>query len=599
MNVTRLSNYPAQYKHHSYNPSFKNAAWLSSLFMAMNMHEIIGVSIVDLTSMVIPRSAIDFTRNKEAGIETAIRESSSTATHGAIGLAGLGAAALLALGLKRKNYNVDFKKITANDATINGMAQVFKQVVDETPVSASKEEISRRFLDRIFADVQGLAGNAENGDKKLWYALTNKKQVFDKDTIKVKDKIIETLLKHQKDNSSYKINPKTLNQLEALMNIDIPSTQLLKVKLGKDTIDTVGSHFLSDAHSLTKAFTQDKILDSFRKAKDSASVEFIKDLEKLGIRKTILGLAAICAVALSMQTINRRLTKKRTGLDSFVGDPDYEKKLKSQNDKKPVNMPKDTPKHKEKDSMFVPLKILSMLGMGFFIFKTLNTKFSQLASTLQFKGNLPTINQIKVVYGSTILGRLFASSDKNELRESAFRDFLGYTNFLVLGSLITKWFVNKKDKSLINYDPAVNGKGLLNWLKNSTIKTHQEVINSTLKNNVITENGTLPLKELYKNNWIQNGGTIAEKLGILNKAKLIGILYSCIALGIIVPLINKYMTQAKKKKENAQINPEQQVSQAPKSESVKPKPLTESDFKKTELSNKTKKIISDFFERTK
>ena len=58
----------------------------------------------------------------------------------------------------------------------------------------------------------------------------------------------------------------------------------------------------------------------------------VKDLKKLSIGKTTLGLAAICAVALSMQTINRHLTKKRTGKDGFVGDPDY--------DKHPVDKPK-------------------------------------------------------------------------------------------------------------------------------------------------------------------------------------------------------------------------------------------------------------------
>ena len=91
--------------------SFGSSQLLSSVFMAINKHEILGVSAIDLLSMVIPRSVIDFTRNKEAGTETAIREASSTATHAAIGVAGLGASALLAQGLKHKNYNVDFKSL--------------------------------------------------------------------------------------------------------------------------------------------------------------------------------------------------------------------------------------------------------------------------------------------------------------------------------------------------------------------------------------------------------------------------------------------------------------------------------------------------------
>ena len=226
--------------------------------------------------------------------------------------------------------------------------------------------------------------------------------------------------------------------------------------------------------------------------------------------------------------------------------------------------------------------------MGFYIFKTLNaSSLRDLISKVQFKGSLPTVNQIKVVYGSTILGRLLASSDKNELRESAFRDFLGYTNFLVLGALVTKCFVNFKDKTLINYDAETQGKGLWNWLKNSSIKTHEEVINSTLKSSVIKENKVLSLKEIYKNGWIRPDGSISSKLGILNKAKLIGMLYACIALGIIVPLINKHMTEGKKdknliKKQIPNQKPELQHQQLPN---------------KANETSKAQQIINEFFSK--
>jgi len=556
LNVTEINHLTYNYKSNN-NQSFGNSALISSAFMAIDKHEIIGVSAIDLASMVIPRSIIDFTRNKEAGIETTFREGSSTATHAAIGVAGLGAAALLAQGLKNKNYNVDFKNITANDDTVDALAKVFKQIVDENPTIKSKEELSRKFLDRVFSDVKGLVGNADNNDAKLWYSLKQEKAIADgtKAVINPKESIIKILLDQQKTNKSFKLSSDTLSKLEAYMNIDIPSTQTLHVKLADKMVATKGSHFLADVYSLTKSFTQDNVIASFKKAKDSVSVEFVKDLEKLSIRKTVLGLAAICSVALSMQSINRHLTKKRTGKDGFVGDPDYDKNTNSADNVK------------KKNPMFVPLKLLSMLGMGFFIFKTLNaSSLRDLASKLQFKGSLPTMNQIKVVYGSTILGRLFAASDTNELRESAFRDFLGFTNFLLLGAMVTKCFVNWKNKALINYDPAIHGKGLLNWLKNSTIKTHQEVVNESLKQHVITDKGVLSLKDLYKNNWIQNNGTVANKLSVLNKANLLGILYACVALGIVVPLINKHVTEYKNRKankDNAQVsnNTTEQIQQ--------------------------------------
>jgi len=567
LNITETNNSLLKYNY-NHNPSFKSSALASSLFMAIDKHEILGVSIIDLGSMVIPRSIIDFTRNKEAGIETTFRESSSTATHASIGLAGLGAAALLGGSLK-KAYNIDFKNITANDDTVDGMAKVFKQIVDESPKTVAKEELTEKFLKKVFEDVKGLAGNSDNNDKQLWYALQDSIASASKDTINPKAEIIKELLNQQKTNNSFKLPHDILSKLEAYMNIDIPSTQSLQVKLADKTIQTKGSHFIADVHSLTKAFTQDNVIKSFREASDSLGVKFVKDLEKTSIKKTILGLAAICTVALSMQSFNRHMTKKRTGKDGFVGDPDYDKKSTS------------ACETKKKDPLFVPLKMLSMLGFGFFIFKTLNaSSLRDLASKLQFKGSLPTMNQIKLVYGSTILGRWFASSDKTELRESIFRDFLGYTNFLLLGALVTKCFVNWKNKSLINYDVNMHGKGWLNWVKNSTIKTHQEVINETLKQHSIGEKGVLPLKELYKNNWIQKDSALAKKLSVLNKANFVGILYSCIALGIIVPLINKYMTEAKKKKTEASMPQEQPLQQI--------NPVNDIEHEKAQ------KIISDF-----
>ena len=535
MNVITVNNNLFERNKNKYNKSFGSSQLVSSAFMAVNKHEILGVSAIDLISMVIPRSIIDFTRNKEAGTETVIRESSSTATHAAIGVSGFGAAALLSQGLKHKNYGVDFKAVTANDDTVNAMAKLFKIVVDENK-DADKNALRLKFLEKVYENVEGLGGNSDDLAKtgnKLWFKLGSEN----------KNKIIGKIISQMDSSKSFKLPSALSNQLEGYMNIDIPSTQNLKVNLAGKEVFTKGAHFVSDSYSLTKSFLQDNVLKIFKNTKDIDSNTFIQDLKNLSVRKTTLGLAAICAVALSMQAFNRHLTKKRTGKGGFVGDPNYDKKVE------------DPKIPKKNDAMFIPLKLLSVVTMGFFIFKTVNaSSFKDFLSKVQFKGVLPTVNQIKVVYGSTILGRLIAASDKNELRESAFRDFLGYTNFLVLGALVTKWFVNMKDKSLINYDSNLHGKGWWNWLKNSSVKTHEEVINSTLKENVVKDSGIVPLKELYKNDWIKPNGEIAKKLGVLNKAKLIGMLYACIALGIIVPLINKHMTQRKNKTQIQQEN---------------------------------------------
>ncbi len=492
--------------------------------MGINRHEALGVSAIDLMSMVVPRTIIDTTRNPQAGLETAIREGTSTTTNAAIGLAGLGAAILLALGLKHKNYNVDFKSITANDETIEQLAQTFKSISDANP-NATKKELANTFLSKIFEDVKGIGGNSDTTSKEVWYRLKpeNKKA------------IVDTISEQLESNKSFKLPAKLAHKLEGYLNFDIPSTQDLRVNLNGKELATKGEHFVEDAYTLTKSFLQDNVLDKFKKSTSIADNLFIQDLKKLTLRKTGLGLAAISAIALSTQAVNRYLTQKRTGKKGFVGDPDYDKKQNNTQE--------------QKDRALMPLKLVTGIAIGSFIIKTINpSSIKDFLSKIQFKGSLPTVNQIKVIYGATILGRLAASSDRNELRESAFRDFLGFTNFLVIGPMLTKLFVNWKDKSLINYDAKSQGKGLLNWIKNASIKTHEEVINSTLKEHVFDEKGTIPIKQLYKNGWIKPHSNLAEKLNILNKARLLGMAYACVALGIAVPLINKYMTEKSRAK---------------------------------------------------
>ena len=530
MNISGLNKFNTPYYRNKKNLNFKASPAISSLFTLMNKHEILGVSAVDLGSMVIPRTAVDFTRNPAAGVETGFREASSTVIHASIGMAGYGAAALLSKFLENKNYGVNLKEITADADTIDIFSKTFKNILEQKP-NASKKEIAESFLNNIFSNIQALGGNSNIKNSKLWYTLNNEN----------KDNIVKSLTEEIFKNKKFSLSSKTLDVLNAKMNFNLPSTDTVIANINGQKLQTKGINLLNDAYSLTKAFLQDNVFNSFKKTSNNIP-DFSKDLKKLGIGKTILGLATILAVALSFQSINAYVTKKRTGKSDFVGNPDFVDK----------NTNNNSAKNKK---AILPYKLLSIAAMGFFIFKTLNVNsLKSFFQKIQFRSKLPTVNQIKLVYGSTIIGRLLAARDKNELKESAFRDFLGFTNFLVLGSLVTKMFVNAKDKSLINYDKAIHGSGFYNWLKNSGVKTHEDVINSSLKAKVLNSNNVKKIKELYSSGLIKQGSDIDKKLKVLNSAKLIGLLYSGIALGILVPLINKKMTEYNYKKKMQKNN---------------------------------------------
>ncbi|MDD3149947.1 MAG: hypothetical protein PHV68_03860, partial [Candidatus Gastranaerophilales bacterium] len=68
---------------------------LTSALRTVDVDKFWGANAVDLGFMVLPRTAIDTTRNPESGIETLRRESSSLVVHTSIGLMGAAVAKLL------------------------------------------------------------------------------------------------------------------------------------------------------------------------------------------------------------------------------------------------------------------------------------------------------------------------------------------------------------------------------------------------------------------------------------------------------------------------------------------------------------------------
>ena len=159
------------------------------------------------------------------------------------------------------------------------------------------------------------------------------------------------------------------------------------------------------------------------------------------------------------------------------------------------------------------------------------------------------MDQLKLVYGMTIASRLVAARDKDELRESAVKDSLGFLNLLVLGALVSKGSAKllDKSKSLINIKEG-DGKNFWSWLKNSTLKSRDEVLLSELRahgKDVIKDGRALTFKELMKlvkTLPVDVQKSLKGKLNVLNISQVIGYLYSGLVLGLGVPALNAHMT---------------------------------------------------------
>jgi hypothetical protein len=289
----------------------------------------------------------------------------------------------------------------------------------------------------------------------------------------------------------------------------------------------------------------------------------MKSLKRLNISRSVAGLGFASLFGMSVQPMNMYLTKKKTGCDGFPGIPGRKKDNSTGFQILKTSMALlfgagaiSTIMIGDKKSAVKELnKVMSKTDK----LKEFGNKF---LAKIQFKGMMPTINQLKFVYGMTIVSRFICARDKDELRESMVKDTLGFLNLLILGALVTKGTVRLMNKELINL-PKNMGKGFMNWMKNSSVKSRDEVLLETLGKHgiAVTENGkamsygklldqiqSLP-KDVKSDLW--------KKLFTLDFAQLVGYAYSGIFLGYYLPKINAKMSEANEAKRIARVAKEQ------------------------------------------
>ena len=509
----------------------------------LNTSPAIGASFVDLGSMSAPRTIVDFSRNPDAGLETGIRECSGTANHALIGTYGLLASTLIGTGINRK-YNVKSNKVFANFETIDTLGAIWNDVVksnkDATPI-----QMRKIFFENILNNIEGNAHSTKDGLKRV--------PVDEKSIRLVVGEVSDFI---DKNPEKYSLPSKILNKIKSILTCSTTAESDFLVKSSKNSAISDLDSLMKSSFSLGKIFSEPKALSEFKNSSDILSNNFIKALKRSKLQSSLLGVAMGMAVGASIQPLNVWLTKKRTGKEGFVGVEGCKQ---------------------DKSNGFKLLKGASAAGFLAFaystivdnIFKTPITKQAgQLLNRLQFNGIVPSIPQFKAVYAFTIASRIMSARDKNELRESVTKDFLGFTNWLILGGFVEKMVATLKNQSLTTYDEKVHGKGILNKIFNLNVKvkTHDEILFEELKKinidyrNLCSVDGKmLPIKDLIKN----FGDKLPElkaRLRGKNIAQLSGYLYSAAVLGILIPKLNIYITNKSKNKHCANIAGKREIN---------------------------------------
>lgn len=489
-------------------PSFKGpAAMLLTGLRGLNNSPAIGACAVDFCSMVTPRTIVE-TKNRgpQSGFETFFREVSSCLIHACVGLIGLGAATLMS-GKFNDKYGIKAQEIFASGDTIKNIASIYQNA------NGNSKEFFKGFL----GSIKGLNGTE-------WKGVSSQAgDVIVDNLVKLADKSKELASKTGADK---KAAAKELSDLKNIVLSQITqdtgasASYKLKASGAAKGVSASLSELVDNAVSVSNSFKN--------KTKEELP-NFIKALTKNKTAATALGLGICAALCMSVQPFNRWLTKKRTGQDGFVGV----KNRKADDSKE-----------------FKAMKTAAGIAFPAFAISTIG-KLSDLASNVQFNSKIPTINQFKFLYGLTIGSRFMSARDKDELRECVIKDTLGFTNWLILGGMVSKLTARALGgKELIN-NPVVqeNGKKgaayAFNWLMKSSVKSFDEVLLPKAKE--LTKDGkALKFKELLKD----ADSATKSKIYKIAGSQIAGYLYSGIVLGIGIAKLNIFITRKLEEKRN-------------------------------------------------
>ena len=473
-------------------------------------YPMIGVALTDSVATDVPRTIFDLVKTGvPAAMETARREFSGLFVNCLMpSFIVLGAAKFLNKGTMGKEFSdINLSNSWANGESINKFVEIFKNSMDVTSKTTTQSEI-KTFFNNIFTGLNG-----RDGDK--WVEFSS---ALGKDKL---EEVSELLTKAVFDNSGDKKALKnTLAQVSSLITDTTHAGEILTYDINAKGFGSNLSELLRDSVDIAKKFTQESVRNNLDL--------FGKKATKLVNAKSILGLAIIVPIAMSVQSINRAITRHKY---KQKGAPIY-KDFEKGNTHKEMNA-------KEKANFFSQKIACAALMVSIALLSMMKKPSMQM---FQFKGMFPTVDQCRWIATSTFVSRMFASEDPNELRESTVRDIASFSGLYFLGDYAAKAAASiiekiKPDVKLLNRTGKSNAQSpILNrigdWIKNTYVKSFDEVLPKD-----------------------KNMRSICE---------LASLGFSIISLGILLPAYNRQVTE--KKVAQAKQKELQQTKNATKSD---------------------------------
>lgn len=433
-----------------YNPNWASQPKFTGLGEAMlsgvqllEKYPMLNVSVLDLSTAIIPRTYIETKEsNVFAGMEAFRRESSGLIVNCLLpSFIVMGMAKLFEKPIMGKFSKSNLARTWANEESLN----VIEKYISKAQ-GVGKEKLSNA-INAFLNDIEGIDGKTKK--KFSQFNLSDSaKAIANSNDKKSLQKAYETIAKQTHMTEYLEIEGKVLSK-------DLKGYLEDFVNIGKSIIEKEG---ITDTKGIQN---------------------YIKKATKLVNAKSFAGLAIVLPLAISMQPLNRWLTSKRSGVK---GAPIYKDYMDSTDNKELSS--------KEKKELFTQklLSIGAMLGVAFL---SMGCKIPN-KQMLQFKGIFPTMDQARLISTATFASRMAASEDKNELREATIRDIATYSSLYFLGDYAAKAIATliekiKPDVKLLNKikDAPKDAnvlKKIKHWLTDVTLKSSDEVVGKTARN---------------------------------------------------------------------------------------------------------------------
>ncbi|MCX4274551.1 MAG: hypothetical protein OSJ27_02075 [Candidatus Gastranaerophilales bacterium] len=482
------------------NPNFTGAIdGAVSVLKVLNEQPMLSVAVTDTVATNIPRTVVDYKATGPAGgFETLRREFSGLAVNCLMPSFFVLGAAKLINGFFMKDFKgVDMSGSWANSETIDTLKNIFQNTIKENQTDSAQE--ARSFVKQTLESLEGLKG-------KEWISYSEKLSGAEG------QKAVEILAKAISNPGNKK---ETKNALKEAINLISSQTEAVETIRFKNAGKNFGSNLadlLRDQIDLGRKFGKDAVrnnLDGFAAA-----------AKKMVNTKSIMGLAVVLPLAMSMQYINRAITRhkyKKTGAPIYKNFEKEERVL--------------TPEEQKKLTRNKPFCVAAMVGLAL-----LSMMKKPSMEMFQFKGMFPTVDQCRWIATATFASRMITSEDPNELRESTVRDLASFSGLYFLGDYAAKaaatYFEKSKGTKLLNRlkelpENASAFKKFGNWVKNVKVKSFGEVAGNAMS---------------------------TKYRGICELASL-G--FSILTLGVLLPMYNKRVTAKKEAERKANMQKEQ------------------------------------------